>query len=141
MILGPPNDCSMITFRPTRDTSANRGKTTTAKASKRKRTFWSKRNTDSVCKHVNAFEDARATLVRKLNFLVSATGENGTGSLRRSTTERTRRAGGDVVHGVEMWGGGREERWTVRRKWVEDGEREKGYAAKRPFIFVPLFGS
>ena len=30
-----------------------------------------------------------------------------------------------MVHGVGMLGGGREERWTVRRKWVEDGEREK----------------
>jgi hypothetical protein len=33
-----------------------------------------------------------------------------------------------VVHGVEMCGGGREERekrWTVRRKWVEAEKRKE----------------
>jgi hypothetical protein len=124
----------MMTFRPTTDTSAN-PRENNHKARDRKQTFWSKRNTDSVCKHINAFEDARAALVGKLNFLVSATGENGAGSLRRSTTERARRAGGDVMHGVGMCRGGREEReerWMVRRKWVgRKGRKEiRGKAAQ-----------
>ncbi len=132
----------MITFRPTCDTSANpKGKQPQGK--ERKQTFWSKRNTNSVCKHVDAFEDARAALIRKLNFLVSATGENGAGSLRRSTTERARRAGGDVVHGVGMCRGGREERREVGgEKEVGREKRKKGNTRQSgPFIFVPLFGS
>jgi hypothetical protein len=68
----------------------------------KKQTFWSKRNTDSVCKHVNTFKNARAALVGKPNFFVSAASENSAGSLCRSTTERARGAGGDVVHGVRM---------------------------------------
>jgi hypothetical protein len=32
------------------------------KVRERKQTFWPKRNTDSVCKHVDAFEDARTAL-------------------------------------------------------------------------------
>lgn len=123
MILGPPNDCSIITFRPTRDTSANQGKNN-HKPRERKQTFRSKRNTDSACKHVDAFEDACAALVRKLNFLVSTAGENGAGSLRRSTTERARRAGGDVVHGVGTCGGAGEESGEV------DGEKEVGRRRK-----------
>lgn len=79
---------------------SNPGKTTNYKSRKREQTFWSKRNTDSVCKHVDAFEDARAALVGKPNFLVGTAGENGAGSFRRSTTECARRAGSDVVHGV-----------------------------------------
>ena len=136
MILGPPNDCSMITFRPTRDTTRQQTKEKRiTRARKRKQTFWSKRNTDSVCKHVDAFEDACAALVRKLNFLVSAAGENGAGSLRRSTAERARRAGGDVVHDVECAevGEKREERWTVRRKWVgRKGRKERNTRQSGP---------
>jgi hypothetical protein len=136
----------MITFRPTRDATRQQTKKRkkSRKARERKQTFWSKRNTDSICKHVDAFEDACAALVRKLNFLVSTAGENGAGSLRRSTTERARRAGGDVVHGVGMCGGGRKEKGEVGgEKEVGREKRKEGkkYAAKRPFMFVPLFGS
>ena len=53
VILGPPYDCSMITFRPMQDTSANQDATTGA--TKSEQTFRPKRNTDSVCKHVDAF--------------------------------------------------------------------------------------
>jgi hypothetical protein len=89
----------MITLRPTCDTSANR-RATDESALEEEQTFWPKRNTNSVCKHVNALENARAALVGKLNFLVGAAGENSASGLRGSTTERAGGARGDVMHGV-----------------------------------------
>ena len=97
VILGPPNDCSMITFRPMQDTSANQDVTTGA--SKSKQTFRPKRNTDSVCKHVNAIEDARAGLVGELDFLVGTASQNRASGLSGSATEGTRRRRRDVMHG------------------------------------------
>ena len=97
VILGPPNDCSMITFRPMQDTSANQDVTTGA--TKSKRTFRPKRNTDSVCKHVNAIEDARASLVGELDFLVGTASQYRASSLSGSATESTRRRRRDVMHG------------------------------------------
>jgi len=67
-------------------------------------TFRSKRNTNSVCKHVNALEDARAALVGKLNFLVGATREDGASGLRGRTAESAGGARRDVMHGVYFLG-------------------------------------
>jgi len=136
VILGPPNDCSMMTLRPTRDTSANQ-RATDKSALGEEQTFRPKRNTNSVCKHVNALEDARAAFVGKLNFLVGAAGEDGASGLRGSTTERAGGARRDVMHGVldvrKLRGEGRRTVGVFGRGWGKRKGREK-YAAKRPFI-------
>jgi hypothetical protein len=74
----------------------------TTGATKSEQTFRPKRNTDSVCKHVNAFEDARAALVGELDFLVGTAGQNRASGLSGSATESTRRRRRDVMHGVGM---------------------------------------
>ena len=81
---------------------ATRQHTKTRQAQIKSKTFWPKRNTDSVCKYVDAFENARAALIRELNFLVDAASENGASSPGRSTTERARGRRSDVMHGVGM---------------------------------------
>ena len=115
----------------------------TRSATGKGQTFRPKRNTDSVCKHVDALEDARTTLVGKLNFLVGATGENGASGLRGSTTERAGGAGRDVMHGVfgcEEVGGGRREKSesVMGRSWGRRERAERNCAAKRPFIICPF---
>jgi hypothetical protein len=40
---------------------------TTTRTTMSKRTFWPKRNTDSVCKHVNAFKDFCVALIGELD--------------------------------------------------------------------------
>jgi hypothetical protein len=82
------------------DTSANQDETT--EVTKSKRTFRPKRDTDSVCKHVNAFEDARAALVGESDFLVGTAGQHRASGLSGSATKSTRRRRRDVMHGVEM---------------------------------------
>jgi hypothetical protein len=89
-------------------------------------TFRSKRNTDSVCKHVDALEDASAALVGKLNFLVGAAGEDGASGLRGCTTERTGGARRDVMHGVlGVWWLGERGKRDRRCFWERLKEKEE----------------
>ena len=107
-------------------------------------TFRPKRNTNSVCKHVNTLEDARAALVGKLNFLVGAAGEDSASGLRGSTTERAGGARRDVMHGESGVGklrGERGEGLWVSLGGVEEKERERNTRQSGPLLFVPLFGS
>jgi hypothetical protein len=132
----------MITLRPTRDTSANQ-RATDETALGEERTFRPKRNTDSVCKHVNALEDARAALVGKLNFLVGAAGEDGASGLRGSTTERAGGARRDVMHGVldvrELRGKRGKGRWVfLEGVGGKEGTREIRGKAALYYLFLCL---
>ena len=62
----------------------------TTGATESEQTFRPKRNTDSVCKHVNAFEDACAALVGELDFLVCTAGQNRANGFSGSATKSTR---------------------------------------------------
>lgn len=68
VILGPPNDCSMMTLRPDRNLSNISG------LCLGRRTFWSEGNADSVGEDIDTLENAGSALVGKLNFLVGRTG-------------------------------------------------------------------
>ena len=51
-------------------------------------TFGAQSNADSICEDVNTFENAGSALVRKLDLLVSTTGQCGLSGLCHCTTER-----------------------------------------------------
>jgi hypothetical protein len=70
VIFGPPNDCSMMTLRPTKAVSAS-GLVTMTK----ERTFRAKSHRNSVCKDVHTPQDSSAALVGELNLLVRAARE------------------------------------------------------------------
>jgi hypothetical protein len=73
VILGPPYDCSMITFRPEGAPISQMRKMRRDRSILH--TFWTEGDADCICEDVDAFEDGSSAFVREFDFLVSTTGQ------------------------------------------------------------------